>query len=403
MSPRVIWHTPEPCSAAARYPREMITALTAEGVPVHLVCPRNYQFREELGRNPLVTLHLTEARSVDTGRGFLTKLWTNARFILSSGYVLVRTSRKAAIMHFQHVLHFPFSALFFAGARLRGCTIIFTVHDPLPHKWLFPEWLRWTERGSLRWAYNVSKALIVHSEPGKRALIDHFGINADKVTVIGRGPYSLGTGIIPMPDSHQLELLLFGSIRENKGVHLAIEAVQSLYRQGAAVRLTIAGDVVNGKEASYWEQCRELIAQQPEPIRIRKEFIPDELLPELFAHCHCLLLPYTTFFSDSGVAFMALANGRPIVATRAGGLGPLLDAAELGVTIKEATLDGVKETLTEVLCLGIPELAKMGRAGADYVNIECGWPKVARHTRDVYARYQSHPEPEIAAVRCEQE
>lgn len=394
----MVWHTLEPCSAAARYPREMITALTEQGVPIHLICPRNYQFREELSRDPLITLHLTRSRSVDTTRGLWTKIWTNTLFLISSCLALLRVGRRKGIVHFQHVLHFPFSALFFASAKLRGCTVIFTVHDPVPHKWLFPRPLRWIERGSLRWAYNVSDSLIVHSEPGKRALIEYFGIRANKIQVIGRGPYQLGAGLLPMPDSPQFRLLVFGAIRENKGVHLAIEAVQTLYREGMDVKLTIAGDVANGKESSYWGTCLELIAREPAPIRVRKEFIADELLPELFAGCHCLLLPYTAFFSDSGVAFMALANGRPIVATRAGGLAPLLDSAELGVTIDETTPEGVAASIRRAASLGVPELARLGRTGAKYVNEQCGWPKFARQTQEIYESYMPDPDIAIAPV-----
>ena len=386
MSRRVIWHTPEPCSGAARYPREMLSALTAEGIPVHFICPENYRFREELRRNPLITMHLTRARSVDFRRGIFAKAWTNGRFLLSSASALLGTVRRGDIVHFQHTLHFPFSALFFLGARLRGGRVIFTVHDPVPHKWFLPPRLRWIERRSMLWALRVSDVLIVHSEPGKRALIAQYGISEEKVRVIARGPYGLGQGLLPMPASDRLELLLFGSIRENKGVHLAIEAVQALYREGAAVRLTIAGDVVSVGEAGYWERCRDLIARSPEPIQVRRGFIDDEMLPELFRNCHCLLLPYTHFFSDSGVAYMALANGRPILSTQAGGLGPLLDSAQLGLTIHTATVPGVKAAIAAALELGVGELAKLGQSGAEYVNHELAWPKVARKTAEVYAR-----------------
>jgi len=61
-----------------------------------------------------------------------------------------------------------------------------------------------------------------------------------------------------MQHSATLELLMFGALRENKGVHLAIAAVQSLYQQGVPVRLTIAGRVMNRDEAEYWERCTEL-------------------------------------------------------------------------------------------------------------------------------------------------
>jgi hypothetical protein len=202
---RVIWHTHEPISASSRYPREMITALTEEDVPIHLVCPAHCQFRDELSKNPLVTLNITAGRSVDMNRGMTASLWTNARFILSSGHALWRTCRHGDIAHYQHVLQFPFSALFFAVSKLRGCNLILTVHDPAPHKWVFPAPVRWIERRSLVSAYYTSHALIIHTDPGKRVLIDEFGASGDKNTIIWRGTYGLGVGIIPMPDSRRFE------------------------------------------------------------------------------------------------------------------------------------------------------------------------------------------------------
>jgi glycosyltransferase involved in cell wall biosynthesis len=387
VSRRIIWHIPEPSSAAARYPREMIHAVTAENVAVDLVCPQDYRYREELSRNPLVTLHLTRRRSVDIRRGTFKKIWTDASFLFSSMRVLFRTCRKGAVVHFQHTLHFPFAALFFACARWRGSTIVFTVHDPVPHRWFLPRWLGWIEKGALRWAYRVSDTLIVHSEPGKQALTRYFAADEHKIAVIARGPYGLDAGLIAMPESERLEILLFGSIRENKGVHLAIEAVQDLHRRDARVRLTIAGEVANQNETGYWQRCREWIARFPEPILVRNEFVPDERLAELIAACHCFLLPYTTFFSDSGVAFLALANGRPIVSTRAGGLGPLLDATGAGVEIGGDTAADVREAIAMAYALTASELASMGERGASYVNQHLAWRNAARRTIEIYRRY----------------
>jgi hypothetical protein len=36
------------------------------------------------------------------------------------------------------------------------------------------------------------------------------------------------------------------------------------------IRLTIAGDVIKGREALYWQHCEEKIAQDPPPIVRRK-------------------------------------------------------------------------------------------------------------------------------------
>jgi len=376
-------HTPEPFSAAALYVDELSSAITAEGIPIHLVCPENHQARGAFDSNPLITVHPTAARSTDRNHSLLQKLLANAWFLFSSCAVLFRTGRRGDLVHFQYSMHLPFGALLFACAWLRGCKIAYTAHDPLPHKWLMPKF-RWIEKLALAWMYRVSDSIIVHSEAGKNTILEHFGQSSMKVKVIPHGPYGFGTGVLALPKSEYMEVLLFGSIRENKGVHLAVEAVQRLYRQGVAVRLTIAGSVLNRKEQDYWNRCKELIRQSSEPIRLIEEFIPDARLPELFAGCNCVLLPYTEFFSDSGVAFMALANGRPIITTKAGGLHALLDSSKGGLAIEEASVDATVAALRLAVTLGADHLNECGRAGSTWVLQECGWPKIARVTSCVY-------------------
>jgi glycosyltransferase involved in cell wall biosynthesis len=380
---RVILHTPEPFSSAALYVDELSRALTSEGIPVHLVCPENHQARRAFDSNPMITVHPTAARSTDRSHGLLQKLQVNARFLCSSCAVLFRSARRGDLVHFQYSLHLPFGALLFGCARLRGCKIVYTAHDPLPHKWLMPKF-RWIERLALAWMYRVSDNIIVHSDAGKRTIVEGFGQSGTKVKVIPHGPYELGTGVLAVPKSEYMEVLLFGAIRENKGAHLAIEAVQQLHREGVPVRLTIAGSVLNRKEQGYWNKCQDLIRQCPQPIRVIDEFIPDEKLPELFAGCHCFLLPYTEFFSDSGVAFMALANGRPIISTKAGGLSALLDASKGGLVIEEASVNAIAAALRRAVTLGADQMDRLGRAGSAWVLQECGWPKIARETGLVY-------------------
>lgn len=380
----VVLHSPEPVSSPSLYIEALSLSLADDGVTVDLVCPANLQSRSTIERNARVRVHPTAERSIDRARGLLHKALTNCHFLFSSLAVLSRTCRRGSIVHLQYVMHFPLGALFFLLSWLRGGKIVFTVHDPLPHKWLLPKWLRPLEVSSLRWAYQVSSRLVVHSEPGRQTLISYFGIDASKIQVIAHGPYSLGQGILPMVQSDCLEVLLFGSLRENKGAHLAIQAVQQLFREGVRIRLTIAGAVLNSRERQYWTRCGELIAKCPEPICVMEEFIPDEKLPSLFSNCHCLLLPYTSFFSDSGVAYMALANGRPIIATRMGGLASLLESSGGGFAIEEATVGGVVKALRKAVELGPAQLQLLGQIGTERVMAECGWPTVAKKTHQLY-------------------
>lgn len=382
---RIVLHTPEPFSSAALYVEALARSITAEGAPLHIVCPGNHQSMEKFNSNPLITVHPTVARSTDGAKGFLGKVIVNLRFLFSSLAVLFFAIRRGDIVHFQYSLHLPFGALFFLCARIRGCKIVYTAHDPLPHKWLMPKKLRWVERGALAWMYHVSDTIIVHNELGKRTILDQFGGSSAKVKVIVQGPYELGAGTLPMPESEYLEVLLFGALRENKGAHLAIAAIQQLYKEKVPIRLTIAGAVLNRNERNYWECCQEMIRRCPQPIRVIEGFIPDEQLPELFANCHCFLLPYNQFFSDSGVGSIALANGRPVIGTKAGGLGALLQASNGGLVIEEASANAVAAALRQAVMLGPEQLDQFGREGRAWILRECGWPKIARETLQVYS------------------
>jgi len=384
MSGRIILHTPEPASSPAIYVEELSRALTETGAPVHVICPANHQARRNFERNPLITLHASAPRSIRSGDGLFVKIFTNLRFLLSSCLVLLRTAHRGDIVHFQYVLHFPFGALFFACALIRGCSIVFTVHDPLPHRWLLPPPFHVLARFALAWSYHISSALLVHSEPGKSTLVSHFSELADKIHVVVHGPFRLGDGVLPIPQSTQLEVLLFGAFRENKGTHLAIEAIQQLHEEGVPLRLTIAGCVLNRREQGYWNRCREIIAKAPGGIRLIERFVPDEQLPKLFGGCHCFLLPYASFSSDSGVAFMALANGRAIISTKSGGLGPLLETSGGGLPIEEPTAAAVAQALRQAVALGPEHLLHLGRTGRAWVLSQCGWPEIADETRKLY-------------------
>jgi glycogen(starch) synthase len=393
--PRIVMHTPEPASSAALYVDALTEALAAESVRVRVVCPANHQALEAMGRNPLIEVWACCDRAIQRGFSRLDKIAGNLRFIASSCRTLLRATKPGCIIHFQFVLHFPFGLIFFLCAKLKRARIIFTVHNPLPHKFLFPRRWHWAEMETLGLAYKWSDSLIVHSEAGKRKLVDTFHLRPEKIRVIVHGPYKLKKSVLPCAETTRLEVLFFGSLRENKGVHLAIEAAQSLVSAGVRLRLTIAGDVLNRKEQGYWKRCRALIDPKSAAIRLIETFVPDDDLPELFSNCHCFLLPYTTFSSDSGVAYMALANGKPIVATGAGGLEWLLENSRGGVLVHETTVEGVASALREAVDLGPAKLERMGRVGAEWVLTTCGWPRAARETRDLYAQFI----PQLAAAR----
>lgn len=397
---KVVLHTPEPASSAALYIEALAKALVAEDVPVSIVCPANHQAIATLSQENAIEIHKSCERGTSTRVSLFNKVWENLRFVVSSAWTLLQATKPRDIVHFQYILHLPFGLIFFVCARMKRAHIVFTVHDPLPHKFLFPRTLRWIEMAGLRWAYRWSDVLIVHSEAGQRTLTEAFHISPAKIQVIVHGPYELGHRVQRCSEKKRLEVLFFGSLRENKAPHLAIQAVQQMAKQGVAIRLTIAGQVVNRKEEAYWARCRTLIDPQSGAVNLIEQFIPDQELPQLFSNCHCFLLPYTNFSSDSGVAYMAIANRKPIVSTGAGGLGWLLEQSQGGIAIAEANVEEVMAALHLAVDAGPERMEQMGRAGAEWLLANCGWKRVAGETREVYAKWLPEVLPEAESGRA---
>ncbi|MDQ2711762.1 MAG: glycosyltransferase family 4 protein [Acidobacteriota bacterium] len=380
----VVMHTPEPGSGAGRYVYELTRALASNGWKATLLAPDNFEYRHSLSRETQVEFSALGLRPNESGRGLLGRTIDNVRFLLHSCLAQYRTMRKCRVIHFQFPLHLPFGLVPFLLAKLCGLKIIFTAHDPVPHKWLFPAPWNRIERWSLACIYRLSDRVIVHSAAGFKTVTEKFAVPAGKLAVIAHGPFSVASHAEQTPQSDGLNVLLFGALRENKGIHVAIEAVQHLVGQGIPIRLTIAGETPNGKEADYWGRCECLLAHSSAGIEVRKRYIQEEEIPALLAQSHCVLLPYTDFSSDSGIAALALSNAKPIIATSSGGLGELLRAAEVGITIKKPSVEGVEEALLTAWRAGRDELRRLGQNGAAHILENCSWSVAARKTGDLY-------------------
>lgn len=376
-------HTSEPSSGAARYVCELVTGLAANNASVTLFCPPTFDYLGKVkscGANIAFAAHRATEQE-----GYLARVLRNTRFLLGTARRQLEATRRGDIVHVQFPLYFPAGLAFFLLARLRRCRIVFTAHDPIPHKWLLPGRLRLIERRMLRWAYCLSDRLIVHNETGRKVLIEAFGQNPRKIVVIPHGPLSAPQRIDDAP-AGELRLLLFGSIRENKGTHLAIQAIQVINSKGAArIQLTIAGEVANAREQAYWARCKDLIATAPAGIRVMDHYIDDGETSALIAEHHALLLPYLGFTSESGVAALALASKRPIIATRAGGLGTILGQCECGIAIEEDTPEALAEAILKARDAGPDCLRAMGEAGAAFMESQRSWSEIGRRTLAVYS------------------
>ncbi len=112
-----------------------------------------------------------------------------------------------------------------------------------------------------------------------------------------------------------LSLLTFGAIRPYKGLDVALEALARV-DPSLAVRLVVAGRFWSGS-ALYRAQIEALGLQ--DRVELREGYVSNEDAALLFATADAVLLPYRSA-TQSGVVQLAFAYGRPVIATRVGGL-----------------------------------------------------------------------------------
>lgn len=268
-----------------------------------------------------------------------------------------------SIVHVQDsVVHDPRLTLVSGLPRQR---LALTVHDPVPHPGdPSPSFRIRTARRALR---NRAALIFVHAS----AL-------AQELRAIGvRGPIRViphGFGDVDIRPFPELpSLLFFGRISPYKGLDTLMEAMPIVWRQQPEVRLTIAGE-------GNLERHPTLSDSR---VKLRIQHVPEDDVSALFGESSCVVLPYHQA-SQSGVGSEAKRHGRPIVATKVGGL-PDLVTPDCGEVVPPGDAQALASAILSVVrSPGTAE--KMGRSGAAAAE-NAGWSSVAAETLKHYETY----------------
>jgi len=221
--------------------------------------------------------------------------------------------------------------------------VVLHVHDVIPHRRRLPEGLSNWLRSDL---YRAATGITVYHASLKEMLVEGFGVDPRRVSVIP----------MIMPDAeHSLRLrdthlgrpvsfLLFGTIRKNKGLDVALRAMQRLPNDQSVVRLVIAGKIENSE-----------LLQSLEPfvndarIEVHNTWLSWVDKQRFFRQADVLLLPYTSFASQSAVLHDAHAFGLPIVASDVGALGDSVRSTGSGWVIQPDSATALSRAMADAL------------------------------------------------------
>lgn len=241
-----------------------------------------------------------------------------------------------------------------------------TVHDPVPHPGdaAHPQALRWMRRALRRRASLV----FVHSRALARELEATGEVRAP-IEVVPHGADAAEL-VPPPPDS----LLFFGRMSYYKGLDVLLDAMAEVWRERPQVRLTVAGE----------GELPEHPALADSRVSLHAEHVPESAVPDLFRDATAVVLPYRQA-SQSGVGSLAMQHGRPVIATRVGGL-PELVTPDRGRLVAPEDAAPLAAAILEVLSqVGLAE--QLGRGAAAAVEREIGWRAVAERTVECYRQH----------------
>lgn len=172
------------------------------------------------------------------------------------------------------------------------------------------------------------KELIVHTEDNKKDLILK-GTNEGGITVIPHGSFSLFNNFSTSNNggSYQSEnvVLFFGYILNNKGVDVLVKSVPHILKDIPDVKVIIAGE-------GDLSECRRYIYDESK-FEIYNEYIPNEMVGNLFQRAKVVVLPYVRHQGHSGVVNVAFAFGKPVIATNLGDFPNLIEDGKEGIII----------------------------------------------------------------------
>lgn len=256
----------------------------------------------------------------------------------------------------------------------RDVPIVMTVHDPVSHSGgpsrhgLFWKTLMWIRRRASR--------LIVHG-PGMKAELEQLdGRLANRIDTIPHGVLGL-PGDRAVSIDEPATFLFFGRIESYKGLRYLLDAKDLLRSRGCACKVIVAGT------GADLQTHRPRLAD-PTSVELIDRYVPPAEVAGLFQRSTAVVLPYTDA-TQSGVAAIAFANARPVIATAVGDLPEIVIQGRTGLLVPPCDAGRLADAM-ESLVRDRAFRDALAAGAAQHAQGALCWSRIAEHTERTYGR-----------------
>lgn len=376
-----------PSFSAPAYMHNLCSALVDAGCEVDLFTGPTFgrasRCWREITYTPRVAFYRrTQLRSYRAGR-LMQPVWLGLRL---AGH-LISLARLGAAVGRYDVLHLHFPPVLPVDTRWlqvirHRVPVVHTVHNLWPHRSRRDA----RDRRRLQRLYHACHQLIAHTEDTVRGLVEEFGVPPERISRIPHGNFrqfwNQERASVPALDDaaeHTPTILMFGELRQSKGVDVLLRAAATLRDRGVAFRVLLAGAPFATVEL-YRDLARKLDIE--ERVLFHARYIEEEEVPSYFEAASVVVLPYRAI-DQSGVAIAALTMGRAIVATRIAGLAELVEQGACGLLVPVDDVESLATALQRLLTdAGLRQ--RFEANARRYAETALAWEPIADRTIDVY-------------------
>jgi glycosyltransferase involved in cell wall biosynthesis len=406
-------YTYQLCTALARQEGVEVTLITTTDYELaHL--PHNYTVERRLELWPHFTSSMSQA-----GRNPLRRLQRKLFWTLRRGgraLRLLRTwhdltsyliSQRPDIIQFSHI-QFPFEGFFLARLRRHGLALTQICHE-FDLREQSSLTLRLLARRFYASAYTNFSAIFFLGEPNRRAFLSLFATPAERTHTIPHGNESMflemaykagGTsdlrqryGIAP----DEPVVLFFGTLTPSKGLPELFRAFAQV-RQHCRARLVVAGFPLKHVNIHDFYALVEQLGIT-DAVVFDKRYIPFEEVGALMELAEVVVYPYRNA-TQSGSLQVAYTFGRPVIATRVGGLPEVVENGRSGFLIAPGSVEELAAAMRTIIT--DPErTAEMGRYAKHLSETRFSWQPIARRVIDIYHEVRTDTDEATAAAEAE--
>lgn len=277
------------------------------------------------------------------------------------------------ILHVQE-LHPAYTG--WARLSFRGhVPVVLEVHDHVPHSGTGLH-AGWRQR-IVQWFRRRATRLIVHG-PRMQAELEAMDARvAGRIDVVPHGVLGRAAVDGDVAGYEPGTFLFFGRIESYKGLQYLLDACDVLRGRARDLRLVVAG------MGGDLELHRARIAANAR-VELIDRYVSAAEVPGLFRRAMVVVLPYTDA-TQSGVAALAFAHSRPVIATSVGDVPEVVIDGQTGLMVPPRDANALAGAMERLLA--DRRLRDSLAAGAaSFAKERLSWPRIAGLVDDVYRR-----------------